>query len=115
MNGFILTVAAFATSVVSALPLYGGGYYPGMQSSHHNAGAYDNGATTNMSPFGSSSNSWNNGFSSTQDSAASPFGSSGSSSFNQWNSNAWSNNYNPYGFYGGYAPYGGYGGYGSHW
>ncbi|KAJ1935620.1 hypothetical protein FBU59_005328 [Linderina macrospora] len=105
MNSFIVTIVALLTSTVSAIPIYGG-YYPGVyggsQSNVHNTGAYDNGATSNVSPFGSNSNSWNSGFAASQGNYANPFGNSGSSNFNQWNNNAYANTNNL--AYGAYYP-----------
>ncbi|KAI8318855.1 hypothetical protein GQ54DRAFT_314110 [Martensiomyces pterosporus] len=89
MNAFILAIAAVASSAVSAYPIYG--YYPESQTSYHNTGAYDNGATSSVTPYGASSNSWDNGFSAQQGSYLTPYGNAGSSSYNQWNNNAWSN------------------------
>ncbi|KAJ2705782.1 hypothetical protein FB645_002163 [Coemansia sp. IMI 203386] len=88
-----------ASSVVSAYPLYGY-YYPGQgdysRSFYHNSGAYDNGATTSVSPYGSTYNSWDNGFSASQNSYATPYGAAENSSYRQWSNNAYSRNY--YGF-----------------
>ncbi|KAJ2779067.1 hypothetical protein H4R18_004222 [Coemansia javaensis] len=61
-----------------------------------NSGAFDNGSVSNVSPFGSSANSWNNGFNANQNAVANPWGNAGSASFNNWNNNAWSNNMYPY-------------------
>ncbi|KAJ1952903.1 hypothetical protein EC988_003303 [Linderina pennispora] len=105
MNSFTVSFVSLVASTVSAAPFYGG-YYPGIygntQSNVHNVGAYDNGATSNVSPFGTNSNSWNNGFAASQGNNVSPFGSSGSSNFNQWNNNAYSNTNNL--AYGAYYP-----------
>ncbi|KAI9500972.1 hypothetical protein GGI26_001490 [Coemansia sp. RSA 1358] len=92
------TVVVAAFNAASAYPIYNhySGYGGAAQSSYHNSGAYDDGATTSVSPYGSTSNSWNNGFSASQNNAATPYGNAGSSSFNQWNNNAWSNNYYGY-------------------
>ncbi|KAJ1944534.1 hypothetical protein GGF37_002145 [Kickxella alabastrina] len=95
----LAAIAVFAAStVVSAYPIYG--YYPGYggvsQSSYHNSGAYDNGVSTSASPYSSNSNSWNSGFAAKQSSNTTPYGNSGSSSYNQWNSNAYSNQYGGY-------------------
>ncbi|KAJ1844191.1 hypothetical protein IWW55_007341 [Coemansia sp. RSA 2706] len=97
MNKVIVAIAT-AASAASAYPIYG--YYPGYQgstqSSYHNSGAYDNGASTSVSPYGNSYNSWNNGFRATQGNYATPYGNAGSSSYNQWSNNAWSNSYGGY-------------------
>ncbi|KAJ1861121.1 hypothetical protein H4R99_003334 [Coemansia sp. RSA 1722] len=69
---------------------------PASSSSNVNSGAFDNGSVANVSPFGTNTNSWNNGFNAHQNAVANPWGNAGSSSFNNWNNNAWSNNVYPY-------------------
>ncbi|KAJ2285534.1 hypothetical protein IWW55_007229, partial [Coemansia sp. RSA 2706] len=85
----VAAVVAFV-AVGNAAPIVPAG--PVSSSSNVNSGAFDNGSVANVSPFGSNANSWNNGFNAHQNAAANPWGNAGSSSFNNWNNNAWSNN-----------------------
>ncbi|KAJ2428832.1 hypothetical protein GGF47_001117, partial [Coemansia sp. RSA 2524] len=72
MTKLAVVIATIVASTVSAYPIYG--YYPGStQSTYHNSGAYDNGVSSSISPYGTSYNSWNDGFSATQGNYATPY------------------------------------------
>ncbi|KAJ2775964.1 hypothetical protein IWQ57_000121 [Coemansia nantahalensis] len=93
----------YATAIAAALATYAAAAVAAplipvavpTSSSNVNSGAFDNGSVANVGPFGSNTNSWNSGFNAHQNAAANPWGNAGSSSFNNWNNNAWSNMY-PY-------------------
>ncbi|KAI8318856.1 hypothetical protein GQ54DRAFT_314111 [Martensiomyces pterosporus] len=91
----LTALAAIAAAAPFVVPVPGP-VVPASSSSNVNSGAFDNGSVASTSPFGSNVNAWNNGFNAQQNAASNPWGNAGSSSFNNWNNNAWSNSAAPY-------------------